>query len=96
MPPRYNIPNEFDFRAIIGPDGYIVPKTENSGRIANIPVCSLEATISESENDLKENVAKRSEKPKNTLAACTWASTTFLTRNNGASVNDGERRLLEW
>lgn len=30
------------------------------------------------------------------VIACTWASTTFRTRSNRASVGDGKRRLKEW
>ena len=31
-----------------------------------------------------------------TVIACTWASATFKTRGNRASVGDGKRRLKEW
>ena len=101
LPPRYNIPSRLDLNTLFGEDKLrTLPKAEKSGRIANIPVCpASRVTLEEPEN--AEEVSNLPQTtltptPKYDLAACTWASTSFKTRSNKATVNDGKRRLVEW
>ena len=98
LPPRYDIPNKLDINTIFGAENLRVqPPVEKSGRLTNIPVCP--SSIASYEDQEDENGSKSivlSSPPKNDLVACTWASTSFKTRSNIATVNDGKRRLVEW
>lgn len=108
-PPRYGAPNEFlvpYYAEAIAkkPDvpfdphkewgeEHILPRLDDSGRWANIPVCKPSLMTYEPEA-LKG--PKRNEKKKHHLVSCLWASTGYSTRGNRYAINDGQRRLLEW
>jgi hypothetical protein len=108
-PPRYGPPAEFlvpsyakslstTFQTTFDADqawgtNHVLPKFEDSGRWANIPVCK--PSLMTYEPDVLEG-PKRDEKFKHHLVSCLWASTGYTTRGNRYAINDGQRRLLEW
>jgi hypothetical protein len=112
-PPRYGAPNEFlppyykefstgtfDVRAEYG-DNHILPRTKDSGRWENIPICKPTLLTYGKQKDDTEALALASSNVKepvkeHRLVSCLWASTGYATRGNRFAVNDGQRRLLEW
>mmetsp|Transcript_21492 Transcript_21492/g.40129 ORF Transcript_21492/g.40129 Transcript_21492/m.40129 type:complete len:348 (+) Transcript_21492:79-1122(+) len=83
-------------------DNHILPKIKDSGRWENIPICKpTPLTYGEQQGGSQAlTVEKLSQHHKlgnqYRLVSCLWASTGYSTRGNKFSINDGQRRLLEW
>jgi len=121
-PPRYTAPNaflqpyysdhlaseseRFDPHKEWG-ENHVLPKIQDSGRWANIPICKPTLlTYGKQKSGSQQDKAvvtvkddeEEEEKPvkEHRLAACLWASSGYATRGNRFAINDGQRRLLEW
>lgn len=92
-------------------DSHILPRIEDSGRWENIPICLPtwkafpHVTIRPQTNndgiqtppDSALTILKSTKSTKkNRAVACTWASTSYATRGDRFSMDDGARRLDEW
>jgi hypothetical protein len=93
-------------------DSHILPRIEDSGRWENIPIClpTWKAFPDVTGPPLLNNDGKHQTLPdttvtilkstkdtkKNRAVACTWASTSYATRGDRYSMDDGARRLDEW
>ena len=86
---------------------HILPRIEDSGRIENIPICkpslmtyeenesTTTTTITTTNGDDNKVVVVTPQK-KHNLVSCIWASAGYATRGERFTINDGQRRLLEW
>jgi hypothetical protein len=92
-------------------DSHILPRIEDSGRWENIPIClpTWKAFPSVTQPPLLKNhsdqtptyanptiIKSTKDTKKNRVVACTWASTSYATRGDRYSIDDGARRLDEW
>ena len=75
---------------------HILPEISDSGRWENIPICK--PSLMQYENQPVEDVPAQPQErqEKHHLVSCIWASSGYSTRGDRFSINDGQRRLLEW
>ena len=101
-PEMFREDSQFDPNVKFGTN-HTLPLVEQSGRWANIPICSPHqptkemSTNTETIDDTAANEQDNSStEKKHVLVACLWASETFATRGNVRSVSDTSERLKEW
>ncbi len=96
----YSLP-PFDPNVKFGKN-HVLPLVEESGRWANIPICSPHKptkeilTNTKTTIDTATNEQQKYTEKKHVLVACLWASEKFATRGNMRSVSDTSERLKEW
>ena len=100
-PQNFSVPLEWG-------DSHILPRVKDSGRWENIPIClptykaypdstappQDEASGKVSVTTSLQTSTKNTKK--NRIVACTWASTSYSTRGDRFSIDDGARRADEW
>ena len=109
LPPRYQNGKVYNFSvAEEWGNSHILPRIEDSGRWENIPIClptwkayptgtSPPPKVEEDRQVTVKNLKKSTTNTKkNRVIACTWASTSYATRGDRFSIDDGARRLDEW
>eukprot|EP00980_Cylindrotheca_fusiformis_P005293 scaffold1136_cov146-Cylindrotheca_fusiformis.AAC.6 len=68
-------------------DSHYLPKIEDAGRWANLPVCHRDKT--------GPTVSTKAEK-KHQLVACTWTAASYTRRGDTLTISDSGKRLKEW
>jgi hypothetical protein len=78
-PLEINHVNTFNVTEQFGAE-HALPTVEDSGRIANLPICHSPRTPTKAHR----------------LVVCTWAAAIYRRRGNTTVVGDAADRLLEW
>ncbi len=109
LPPKYGKPYTFIAEEEWG-DSHVLPRVEDSGRWANIPICkpSLMTYVgTDDDAEASNQIATRQEKEveensdgietkRFELISCVWTSASFHTRGERRHITDNSRRLREW